>query len=97
MAKPDENSVFLPIGVFWDIENCCVPKGKSALLVVKAVREKFFTGHREVEFMCVCDTSKENKNVIEELNQAQVYLRHVHLFCDEILLYPHQLLYTGIV
>ncbi|XP_053388921.1 meiosis regulator and mRNA stability factor 1-like [Mercenaria mercenaria] len=77
MAKTDETTVCLPIGVFWDIENCCVPKWKSALLVVKAVREKFFNGHREVEFMCVCDTSKENKYIIQELNQAQVNVVHI--------------------
>ncbi|XP_060583297.1 meiosis regulator and mRNA stability factor 1-like isoform X2 [Ruditapes philippinarum] len=77
MAKSDETSVCLPIGVFWDIENCCVPKWKSALLVVKAVREKLFNGHREVEFMCVCDTSKERKYIIQELNQAQVNVVHI--------------------
>ena len=63
---------FTPIGVFWDIENCCVPKWRSALWVVQKIRTKFFQGHREVEFMCVCDTSKENKMVIQELNSAQV-------------------------
>ena len=61
-----------PIGVFWDIENCSVPKWKSALHIVQAIRNKFFAGHREAEFMCVCDTSKESKYVIQELNQAQV-------------------------
>ena len=61
-----------PIGVFWDIENCSVPKSKCALGVVQVIREKFFVAHREVEFMCVCDTSKESKDVIQELNNAQV-------------------------
>ena len=61
-----------PIGVFWDIENCPVPRGKSASAVVQKIRREFFTGKREVEFMCVCDISKEKKEVIEELNKAQV-------------------------
>ena len=61
-----------PIGVFWDIENCNVPRGKSALGIVQRIRDKFFTGQREVEFMCVCDISKESKEVIQELNYAQV-------------------------
>ena len=61
-----------PIGVFWDIENCGVPCRKSALAVVSRIRERFFTGHREAEFMCVCDISKENREVIQELNYAQV-------------------------
>lgn len=61
-----------PIGVFWDIENCSVPKWKSALAIVQVIRDKFFAGCREAEFMCVCDTTKENKQVIQELNCAQV-------------------------
>ena len=65
----DENP---PIGVFWDIENCAVPRGKSALAVVQRIRECFFTGHREAEFMCVCDINKESSIIIQELNDAQV-------------------------
>lgn len=61
-----------PIGVFWDIENCSVPSGRSATAVVQRIREKFFKGHREAEFICVCDISKENKEVIQELNNCQV-------------------------
>jgi len=60
------------IGVFWDIENCGVPCRKSAFAVVSRIREQFFSGHREAEFMCVCDISKENREVIQELNYAQV-------------------------
>ena len=61
-----------PVGVFWDFENCPVPKGKSAQAVVQKIRNVFFQNKREAEFMCVCDTSKEKKSVIEELNKAQV-------------------------
>ena len=61
-----------PIGVYWDIENCSVPFGKSALAVVMKIRDKFFEGYRETDFMVVCDISKENKDVIQELNNAQV-------------------------
>ena len=61
-----------PVGVFWDFENVSVPKGKSAQAVVQKIRSEFFKEKREVEFMCVCDTSKEKKSVIEELNKAQV-------------------------
>jgi meiosis arrest female protein 1 len=60
------------IGVFWDIENCLVSSGRSATTVVQRIREKFFKGHREAEFICVCDISKENKEVIQELNNCQV-------------------------
>lgn len=67
-----------PIGVFWDIENCSVPSGRSAVGVVKRIRERFFKGHREAEFICVCDISKENKEVIEELNNCQVTVAHIN-------------------
>ncbi|KAL9957262.1 hypothetical protein ACROYT_G038876 [Oculina patagonica] len=67
-----------PIGVFWDIENCPVPRGKSASAVVQKIRKEFFSGKREVEFMCVCDISKEKKEVIEELNKAQVTVVHIN-------------------
>lgn len=67
-----------PIGVFWDIENCQVPKGKSVTALIQAIRERFFQGHREAEFLCVCDINKENKEVIQELNLAQVTVVHIN-------------------
>ncbi|XP_055952236.1 meiosis regulator and mRNA stability factor 1-like isoform X3 [Argiope bruennichi] len=69
--------VLPPIGVFWDIENCQVPKGKSAIALVQNIREKFFKDHREAEFMCVCDINKESKVVIQELLFAQVTVVHI--------------------
>ena len=60
------------IGLFWDIENCRVPRFVSALSVVQRLRERFFDKLREAEFMCVCDINKEHKNIIEELNSGQV-------------------------
>lgn len=61
------------MGVFWDIENCSVPTGRSAGAVVQRIRSNFFQGHREAEFICVCDISKESKAVIQELNNCQVH------------------------
>ena len=74
-----------PIGVFWDIENCPVPRGKSASAVVQKIRKEFFSGKREVEFMCVCDISKEKKEVIEELNKAQVRYEYFILIENDVL------------
>ncbi|XP_015917256.2 meiosis regulator and mRNA stability factor 1 isoform X1 [Parasteatoda tepidariorum] len=71
------HNVLPPIGVFWDIENCQVPKGKSAIVLAQNIREKFFTKHREAEFMCVCDINKESKYVIQELLYAQVTVVHI--------------------
>lgn len=51
-----------------------MPKGLSATHVVQAIRNKFFDGYKEAEFLCVCDTLKENPKVLEELNDAQVSL-----------------------
>lgn len=74
-AGPPESEAPPPIGVFWDIENCAVPSGRSAATVVQRLRERFFQGHREAEFICVCDINKENKAVIQELNNCQVRVR----------------------
>uniref|UniRef100_A0AAQ4S4Q8 Meiosis regulator and mRNA stability factor 1 n=1 Tax=Gasterosteus aculeatus aculeatus TaxID=481459 RepID=A0AAQ4S4Q8_GASAC len=67
-----------PVGVFWDIENCSVPSGRCAGAVVQRIRSNFFQGHREAEFICVCDISKENKAVIQELNNCQVTVAHIN-------------------
>ncbi|XP_034544960.1 meiosis regulator and mRNA stability factor 1 isoform X8 [Notolabrus celidotus] len=67
-----------PVGVFWDIENCSVPSGRSAGAVVERIRSRFFQGHREAEFICVCDISKESKAVIQELNNCQVTVAHIN-------------------
>ncbi|XP_061686005.1 meiosis regulator and mRNA stability factor 1 isoform X2 [Syngnathoides biaculeatus] len=67
-----------PVGVFWDIENCSVPSGRSAGVVVERIRSRFFQGHREAEFICVCDISKESKAVIQELNNCQVTVAHIN-------------------
>ncbi len=61
-----------PVGVFWDIENCQVPPGKSAFALAGKIRREFFRGKREAEFLCVCDITKEKKEVIDALNKAQV-------------------------
>ena len=61
-----------PVGVFWDIENCSVPLEKSALGIATKMKQEFFRGKREAEFMCVCDISKERKEVVDDLNKAHV-------------------------
>merc|ERR1711892_276966 len=67
-----------PLGVFWDIENCNVPSGKSAMAVCEMIRkQQFFQDHREILFAVVCDATKESKAVLEELDKAQVDIIHV--------------------
>lgn len=77
-APMDEWSSPRPIGVFWDIENCQVPRGKSAMALVCHIREQFFQRCLEAEFMCVCDIRKESAEVIQELNLAQLTVVHVN-------------------
>lgn len=66
-----------PMGIFWDIENCHVPKNKCASMLVHRIRELFLTNYREVEFLVVCDVKKENPQVIQDLHDTQVNLVHV--------------------
>ena len=69
MLQPTESE---PVGVFWDIENCPIPQDKSAFAVAQKIRKKFFEKKREAEFICVCDTMKENAAMTDDLNNAQV-------------------------
>lgn len=52
-----------PLGIFWDIENCNVPRNKSAASLVYRIREMFMKDYREAEFVVVCDVTKENPQV----------------------------------
>lgn len=58
-----------------------VPKGRSAIAVTQTIRDKFFGGYKEAEFIVVCDVQKENKQIVQELNDAQVNLIHVAATC----------------
>lgn len=40
--------------------------------MAQVIRDMFFSGYREAEFLVVCDVKKENSQVIQELNDAQV-------------------------
>lgn len=71
-------STLKPVGVFWDIENCCVPKGKSALKIIERIRKQFFHDCREAEFICVCDINKESDNTIKDLNDGQINVVHIN-------------------
>ena len=75
MVKSPHRVKLEPVGVFWDIENCPVPVDKSAFSLAAKMRRVFFEGKREAEFMCVCDVTKERKEVTDALHKAQV---HVH-------------------
>ncbi len=54
-----------------------VPKGRSAVIIAQAIRDRFFQGYRETEFLVVCDVKKENAQVIQELNDAQVNIDQI--------------------
>ena len=70
MAEADTQSL---VAIFWDIENCSVPRGKSAIAVVHCIREAFLNDNmKEAEFLCVCDVSKESAALISDLNDSQV-------------------------
>ena len=42
------------------------------MALVELIRRKFLVKFREAEFVVVCDTHKERKEVVTELNNAQV-------------------------
>ncbi len=73
MQPPASDTFRRPLGVFWDIENCGIPRGKSALAVCEKIRgEDFCQGHSEIQFAVVCDATKESPFVLDDLLKAQV-------------------------
>lgn len=68
-----------PLGIYWDIENCQVPKHRNAAALVQKIREVFLEKHRESEFVVVCDIKKESPQIIQELHDSQV--NYFVIFC----------------
>lgn len=54
-----------------------MPRGRSAMCIAQMIRDMYFEGYREAEFVVVCDVRKETNQVIQELCDAQVNLIHV--------------------
>ncbi|KAL1483457.1 hypothetical protein MTO96_033178 [Rhipicephalus appendiculatus] len=65
------------ISVFWDIENCAVPNGVPAYDIVRKVRQTFYKGLREADFLVACDIGRMKPAVVGELTEAHVTLMHV--------------------
>lgn len=78
IPNPDGGGGESSVGVFWDIQNCGVPRGKSARKVVDRVRElPWMRGKSELEFLAVCDVTQMPEDTLHELNQRQVTVQHV--------------------
>ncbi|XP_049519716.1 uncharacterized protein LOC119445955 isoform X2 [Dermacentor silvarum] len=73
----DSTSPVGMISVFWDIENCAVPNGVPAYDIVRKVRQTFYEGHREADFLVACDIARMKTNVVGELSEAHVTVVHV--------------------
>ncbi|CAL1288271.1 unnamed protein product [Larinioides sclopetarius] len=65
------------ISVFWDIENCPVPREKSAVDFVKLVRTSLYEGRTEGSFSVVCDVQNLNAIFVEELEASNVTVFHM--------------------
>ena len=74
-------SAKLPLGIFWDIENCPIPVQKSASGVAKAVRDFIADRHPECgyakEFFIACDIRKLSERVADGLDRNGVVVVHV--------------------
>ncbi|KFM66123.1 hypothetical protein X975_02723, partial [Stegodyphus mimosarum] len=62
--------------VCWDIENCSLPSTKSAVDFVKHVRNKFYDGRTETQFIVACDVSNLNDALVKDLDEASVTIIH---------------------
>ena len=59
--------------VFWDIENVRPKKNSNVLSFVGNVRNRFVGDLFEAGFIVVCDVRKEPKELVDQLNEVQVY------------------------
>ena len=75
-------SAKLPLGIFWDIENCPIPVQKSASSVAKRLQDFIADRHPECgyakEFVCVCDTGRVDKKITKSLDNIGVDVLHVN-------------------
>uniref|UniRef100_T1ILD4 Meiosis regulator and mRNA stability factor 1 n=1 Tax=Strigamia maritima TaxID=126957 RepID=T1ILD4_STRMM len=68
---------YLKIGLFWDIENCPVPKEKSVLYFVKKLRDLFFEGYTQDKFIVVCNAYNQPPAITKDLRDVGVTVEHV--------------------
>lgn len=76
-----------PVGIFWDIENCPVPKNKSSSDVIAHIRNFFVINrlnHREYEFIISCDVTRLRKDIPEDINKAGTVLSMIKIIPIEI-------------
>ena len=62
------------VSVFWDIENVRPNKNSSVLSFVGKVRNLFVEDFFEAGFIVVCDVRKETKELVDQLNEVQVFI-----------------------
>jgi hypothetical protein len=69
----------MPIGLFWDLENCALPRGSDAFDLVQLLRKELVTdrGRQEWHFNVYCDTSTLDRKHQVGLHHAGVSLRSV--------------------
>jgi citrate lyase gamma subunit len=72
---------YRPIGIFWDLETCRIPDGKSVKQLVKRIID-FVIVDQIIDkinvFYCFCDSIKLTKRIINQLNQSNVDILHVN-------------------
>jgi len=70
-----------PIGIFWDLETCRIPDGKSVKQLVKRIIDYIIVDQMidKIDvFYCFCDSIKLTKRLINQLNQSNVDILHVN-------------------
>ena len=68
------------VGVFWDIENICIPSGLNPAIFVTKIREMFASDtskYCEKNFFVVCDVWRESKFIMKQLHEFHVRIIHV--------------------
>ena len=78
----------LKIGIFWDIQNCPVPSGKSAAKVVERIRSLLgISGSNPVlgRFKTAASSSSDAVEAVTRLEEAFLVVCDVNLLSAEIV------------
>jgi meiosis arrest female protein 1 len=80
-TQPNHRNDCQSVGIFWDIENCNIPKNKDVTQLLKVIRKRAIGDHWNTkikEFECVCNTSKLCRQTVDYLNRDKT-LKLIHV------------------
>lgn len=76
-ASSSTSSSSSVVGLFWDVENCSLPRGSDAFDIVHRIRQRLVVQRCEIGFTAYCDIQKLTPTHQSSLAHANVRMQHV--------------------